>query len=221
MVGSKDNVYIIDDDAELRVSLTYVLMREGRTIEGFASAEEFLEGAREAHPSCVILDLRLPQMSGMELLQELRRRGMRWPVIVMTGQGDVETAVRAMQLGAVNFCLKPADPAELTRQVAQVLANEATMVLRWRRMRDAQQRLANLTHRERELFELVVVGKTNKEMAAVLGISPRTVEQHRANIFTKLGAGSVAELVRLGLFAKEENLAVGTREFGEIQNCVA
>jgi two-component system, LuxR family, response regulator FixJ len=215
MMDMEKLVYVIDDDAGVRESLACVLAGEGRRVETFESAEEFLEGAREVHPCCVIMDLRLPRMGGMELLAEMRRRGWGLAVIMMTAYAEVPTAVRAMRLGVVDICQKPVDPGVLVPLVERVLAWDTAQESRRRQITEARQRLAGLTRRERELFELVVEGLSYKEMAALMGISTRTVEHHRAHISTKLGVDRVADMVRMGIFAKDHGPLASV---GEISN---
>jgi two-component system response regulator FixJ len=208
MMDMQKTVYVIDDDAGVRESLACVLATEGRRVETFESAEAFLAESRERHPCCAIMDLRLPGMGGMELLVEMQRRGWRLPVIMMTAFAEVSTAVHAMRLGAVDVYQKPADPAALTPLVERVLNWDAAQEGRRQQIAEARQRLASLTRRERELFDLVVEGKSYKEMAVTMGISPRTVEHHRAHISTKLGVDRVADMVRLGIYAHGEESAL-------------
>jgi FixJ family two-component response regulator len=214
MMDMEKIVYVIDDDAGVRESLARVLAAEGRRVETFESAEAFLEGSRERHPCCAIMDLRLPGMGGMELLVEMQRRGWRLPVIMMTAFAEVSTAVRAMRLGAVDIYQKPADPAMLAPLVERVLNWDAAQEGRRRQIVEARQRLASLTRRERELFDLVVEGKSYKEMALTMGISPRTVEHHRAHISTKLGMDRVADMVRLGIYAGGEETTLSAINAG-------
>lgn len=205
-------VYVIEDDAGVRESVARVLGVPGRRVETYESAEAFLEKPRHLHPCCAIMDLQLPGMGGMELLVEMQRRRWCIPVIMMTAFAEVPMAVRAMRLGVVDIYQKPADPAVLVALVERVLRWDAAQEGRRQQIAEARQRLASLTRRERELFELVVEGLSYKEMAATMGISTRTVEHHRAHISTKLGVDRVADLVRLGIFAKEEETLAGVGE---------
>jgi two-component system, LuxR family, response regulator FixJ len=194
-------VFIVDDDAEVRRSLQCVLESDTRQVAAYACAADFLADFRHARPSCVLLDLRLPGTGGEDLLEHLRTRHPDLPVIVITGHADVPTVLRTMRRGAVDVCPKPVDPATLLALVDREIAADAARAQRRRRVDDARQRLGRLTPRERELFDLVVAGKSYKEMAVALGISPRTVEHHRAHITSKLEMDRVADMVRLQLVA--------------------
>jgi two-component system, LuxR family, response regulator FixJ len=197
-------VYIVDDDAEVRNSLQCVLESDTRRVAAYASASDFLADFQHTQPSCLLLDLRLPGSSGEELLELLRTRFPDLPVIVITGHADVPTVLRTLRRGVVDFCTKPLDLQTLLPMVDRELAADAARAGLRRQVAEARQRLAQLTPRERELFELVVAGKSYKEMAAALGISPRTVEHHRAHIITKIGMDRVADMVRLRLFAGDD-----------------
>ncbi len=197
-------VFIVDDDADVRCSLQCVLQSETRQVAVFSSAADFLADFQHVQPSCLLLDLRLPDTSGEVLLEHLRIRHPDLPVIVITGHADVPTVLRTLRAGAVDFCTKPLDLPILLPMIDRELAAEAERFELRRRMAEARRRLAQLTPRERELFELVVAGKSYKEMAATLGISPRTVEHHRAHIISKIGVDRVADMVRLRLFAGDE-----------------
>ncbi len=198
-------VYVVDDDADVRASLQCVLSSATRRVAAYASVQDFLTDFQYTQPSCLLLDLRFPDTSGEELLDHLRTRYPDLPVIVITGHADVPTVLRTLRGGAVDFCTKPLDLQALLPMIDRELAADATRADQRRQIADARRRLAQLTPRERELFELVVAGKSYKEMAATLGISPRTVEHHRAHIITKIGVDRVADMVRLRLFAGDQD----------------
>jgi two-component system response regulator FixJ len=197
-------VFVLDDDASMRDSLRWLIQSVGLPVEAYSSAGDFLEKYDRERPGCLVLDVRMRGMSGLELQEELVRRGISVPVIVVTGHADVPMAVRAMKAGALDFLEKPfSDQALLDRiQRAIEIDREA------RRSRDERAdvlaRLAVLTRREREIVDLLVEGKANKEIAAELGLSTRTVEGHRAHIMDKVGATSFAELVRMTLVARSD-----------------
>jgi two-component system, LuxR family, response regulator FixJ len=201
---TQGTVFIVDDDADVRCSLRCVLESETRRVADYPSAADFLADFQHAQPSCLLLDLRLPGTSGEELLEQLRTQYPDLPVIVITGHADVPTVLRTLRRGAVDVCTKPLDLQTLLAMVDRELAADAARAAVRQRLAAARRRLALLTPRERELFELVVEGKSYKEMAASLGISPRTVEHHRAHITSKLGMDRVADMVRLRLFAGDE-----------------
>jgi len=206
MTSAPASIFIVDDDPDVRGSLQCLLVSETRRVSTYASADAFLTNFELVHPCCLILDLRLPGMSGQELLEDLHARQISIPVIIISAHADVPTALRALRLGAVDVCQKPVDPQELLPLVARTLAEDAARARQLQQLTMARQRLASLTPRERELFNLVVEGKSYKEMASTLGISTRTVEHHRAHISTKLGMDRVADLVRLDLFASAQGL---------------
>jgi FixJ family two-component response regulator len=190
-------VYIVDDDAAVRDSLSLMLGLGGYSSALFADAEAFLAAWRADWAGCVVADLRLPGRSGLELQAELRARGSALPVIIMTAHGDVPSARTAFQAQAIDFLEKPFDHAQLRAAIDTALSREGARLGR----RGDAARLATLTEREREVLEHAVKGLHAKEIAATLGISPRTVEVHKTRIMEKLGARNVAELVRFALGA--------------------
>ncbi len=196
-------VFIIDNDVPLRASLRFLLESVDLVSEGFDSAEAFLAALDPGRPGCLILDVRLPGMSGVVLQQRLRDRGCRLPVIVTTGFADVGTAVDMLKRGAFDFFEKPFADELLLDRVQQALSFDDS-----RRHASAQReavaaRIACLTAREHEVFQEVVHGKANKVVALEFGISEKTVEVHRARVMQKLGANSLAELVRFDLLAQQ------------------
>src|SRR5512139_3080119 len=195
--ASNETVYVIDDDASVRRSLQRLLRSSGYLVEGFASAGEFLERHRPAGAGCVLLDVRMPGMSGPELFERLARGGESLPVIFLTAHGDVPTSVHAMKGGAVDFLLKPVDADSLLRAVDEAIRRHAAELARAEESSSIRARLGRLSPREREVLEHVVRGEPNKHIAAQLGISEKTVKVHRHRVMQKMEAGSLAELVRL------------------------
>lgn len=191
-------VYIVDDDTEVLASFAALLDAAGYRCETYASGGAFLATAQGSALSCAVIDVRMPDMDGLSLLDELTRRRAHMRVIVMTGFGDVPLAVNAMKKGAVDFIEKPCRFADLKPAIDRALAM-ATGDLARRPGEDEARRFARLTQREREVFDLLVLGDANKAVARKLGISARTVEIHRARVMEKLQAKSLPDLVRLSL----------------------
>ncbi len=190
-------VYVVDDDDAVRNSLRLLLKSAGLTAEIAASAPEFLSGYDPGHPGCLVLDVRMPGMSGLDMQHELNMRGATLPVIFITGHGDIPMAVEAMQQGAFDFLQKPFRDSDLLERVQRALARDAQNRTRLRHTDRIRERLSSLSPREREVLELVTQGKANKMVAGDLGVSQRTVEIHRAHVMQKMEAGSLAELVRM------------------------
>jgi FixJ family two-component response regulator len=192
-------VYIVEDDAAMRDSLSLLLgLLNYRTVS-FESAEAFLETYRDEWVGCVVADLRLPGKSGLELQADLRARGKKLPFVIITGHGDVKSARAAFQSEAVDFLEKPFDEADLRAAIEKGLDKEYRRIQHAEAGNDQALKLAKLTHREREVLELVGKGLHAKEIAASLDISARTVEVHKARLMTKLEARNVSELVRFAL----------------------
>ncbi len=192
-------VYVIDDDEALRDSIRMFLINEGLEVRTYASADAFLANLGSDSVGCVVTDVRMPGKSGMDLLVEIARLGHALPVIVITGHADVPLAVRAMKTGAVDLLEKPFKGEALIDAVQRALAVGRDSHLSATSQQEAQARLAMLTAREREVLERLVRGQPNKVIAYEMGISPRTVEVHRANVMKKTQAGSLSELVRMFL----------------------
>ena len=190
-------VHIVDDDPAVRDSLCLLLSLRGYRTATFASAEDFLAAASDAWRGCVIADIRMPGISGLELQREMAARGIGLPVIIVTAHGDVESAREAFKSDAVDFLEKPFDDTRPIAAVEEAFDRERERVSALARTSRTQASLASLTVREREILELLVLGLHNKELARKLGISPRTVEIHKARVLEKTGARNVAELVRL------------------------
>lgn len=198
-------VYVVDDDASARDSLCWLLGTEKLRSRAFASAAEFLDSWSASWSGCITLDIRMPEMSGLQVQQELARRGNRMPVIILTGHADVPIAIRAMKLGAHEFLEKPYSDDELLNAVRDALRHELEMDRAEHERGIVQRALAGLTDREREVMRLVVGGMTNKAAAAELGISEKTVEVHRARVMRKTGARTFSALVRFGLMLPKDS----------------
>jgi RNA polymerase sigma factor (sigma-70 family) len=192
-------VYIVDDDEAVRDSLRLLLQSVGLRAQTYASAQQFLDAYRPPAPGCLLVDVRMPGMSGLELQERLAEKKIPLPVIIITGHGQIAMAVRAMKAGAVDFIQKPFDNEALLEVIHKTLARAADRQRQQARIADNAARLATLTPREREVMERLVAGKSNKVIAADLGISTRTVEVHRARIMEKLEAKSLADVVRIAL----------------------
>jgi FixJ family two-component response regulator len=197
MTDSEPIVFIVDDDASVCKGLERLMRSVGLRAETFASAREFLQRQRYDGPACLVLDVRLPGLSGLDLQETLAAAEHPIPIIFITGHGDIPMSVRAMKSGAVDFLSKPFDDWDLLDAIREAIARD----LRARQQRAAirliQQRLLTLTPREREVLSLVVAGLLNKQIAAVLGTSEKTIKVHRAHVMQKMHAHSVAHLVRL------------------------
>jgi two-component system response regulator FixJ len=195
------HVYIVDDDDAVRQSLAVLLTARPYAVSSFASPQEFLAAAPSLPPGCLITDMRMPGMTGLELLHYLNDQVPQFATIIVTGHGDVPLAVRAMKEGAVDFIEKPYTVEAILGGIEVALARLAEPPPHHPAALQAERRLAHLTPREREVLEGLVAGLPNKSIAYDLGISPRTVEVHRARIMQKLQAKSLSEVIRLALTA--------------------
>jgi len=194
---SDSTIFVVDDDREMRNSLRRLLRTMHLNVELYSSALEFMECYAPERPGCIILDVRMPRMSGLELQARLAEQGVRTPVIIVTGHGDVPTAVRAMKGGAFEFIEKPFDEQELLDCVNRCIAQDREMRREAAHHAEIRARMAQLTDREREVLELVVAGQINKVIATMLGISTKTVEAHRSRAMDKMRAASVAALAQM------------------------
>lgn len=194
-------VYVVDDDRDVRRSISFMLGAAEIHSYPFASGADFLDGLDELRPGCILLDLRMPQIDGFQVMDELARRGIEWPVIVITGHGEVPVAVRAMKLGAVDFLEKPFSEEALLACFGRAFALLDEREAAARRRREARDRVEQLTGRESEVLEHLLSGQSNKGIAQSLGISLRTVEMHRGNMMDRLGVGSLAEALTLAIEA--------------------
>jgi RNA polymerase sigma factor (sigma-70 family) len=195
----KQTVYVVDDDPSARDSLCWLLATEDIVSSAYESAESFLEHWRSEWSGCILVDVRMPGKSGLQLQDELNARSNLMPVIVLTGHADVPVAIRAMKQGAYDFLEKPYSDDELLNSVKSALQREREISNAESEKARAARALENLTERENEVMRLVVAGKTNKLIGAQLGISEKTVEIHRARVMEKTGASSLSELVRICL----------------------
>jgi two-component system response regulator FixJ len=200
-MATVSEVYVIDDDEAIRHSLSFLLTTAGIAARTFNSAAEFLRVCGDLAPGCIITDVRMPGMDGLELVRRLKERGLPHPAIVMSGHGDIPLAVEAMKAGALDFIEKPFQDDILLRAVRAALDADELASQHGDAKRRFKEILSALSPREREVLQSVVEGKTNKLIAFEFGISPRTVEVHRASMMLKTGAGSLSELVRMALLA--------------------
>ena len=201
---SPPTVFVVDDDESVRSSLRFLLRSAGLESRAYGTATEFLGVYDPSQPGCLVLDVRMPGMSGLELQQELNLRGAIIPVVFITGHGDVPMAVEAMQHGAHDFLQKPFRDEDLIQRVRQALAKDAEARRALEEHKAIRAHLESLTPREREVLAMMVRGKPNKIMAHELGVSQRTVEIHRARVMEKSGASSLAELVRMVMDVEPE-----------------
>lgn len=192
-------VHVIDDDSAVRNSLRFLLKAAGYEAATYASGPELLSQAGDLRPGCIVTDVRMPEMNGLELVRQLKALGVPHPVIVMTGHADVPLAVEAMRAGVVDFIEKPFDDEVLLTSIRSALAQTASSEAEDAEVSEFRSRLDQLSQRERQVLEGLVAGQANKAIAYDLSISPRTVEVYRANVMTKMRAKSLSELVRMRL----------------------
>jgi two-component system, LuxR family, response regulator FixJ len=202
-------VFIVDDDEAVRSSLRLLLKSVGLVPSALGSAREFLDKYDPAQPGCLVLDVRMPEMSGLELQEKLNLQGAVIPVIFITGHGDVPMAVEAMQAGAFDFLQKPFRDQDLIDRIQRALEKDRASRTLLTERGLLRERLDSLTPREREVLAMVTSGKPNKIMAADLGVSQRTIEIHRARVMEKMGAASLAQLVRMVMDLGENTAASG------------
>jgi len=195
-------VHVIDDDEGLRESLAFLLRSAALEVRSFESAKAFLDVLPHAIPGCVITDVRMPDMSGIELLRRLKELKIGLPVIVITGHGDIALAVEAMKMGAADFFEKPFDDDLLVASVRAVLRQQEGQTKRGAERAEIEHRISSLSGREKDVLTGLIEGRANKQIAFDLGISPRTVEIYRANLMNKMQADSLSDLVRMALLAE-------------------
>jgi len=196
-------VHIVDDDEAVRKALSFLMRSVGLPAREYASAEEFIEKQPQLNIGCLLLDIRMPGMSGLQLLEVLNNRNSTLPVIFITGHGDVSMAVEAMRAGAVDFVEKPFDNDYLILRVQDCLAECASLNSDRKKQLDMEDKITRLTRREKEVMNLMVNGKQNKLIARELGISTRTVEIHRAKVMDKLEAHSLSDVVRIAMQSED------------------
>jgi FixJ family two-component response regulator len=197
MKSQQDQVFVVEDDPSMRTALKNLLKSVGLEARLFASAQEFLADQRPDIPSCLILDVRLPGLSGLDLQKELANANIHIPIIFITAHGDIPMSVRAMKAGAVEFLTKPFRDQDLLDAIQLSLSQDRIRRQRAAEIAELEGRLDSLTSRERELFPLIVSGRSNKEVAAEIGTSEITVKVHRGNLMRKMQAGSFADLLRM------------------------
>jgi FixJ family two-component response regulator len=190
-------VFIVDDDRGMRQAVQDLVESVGLRAESFATGQEFLNRKRTSDPSCLVLDVRLPQMSGLDFQRRLAEIGMRIPIIFITAHGDIAMSVRALKSGAVEFLAKPFRDQDLLDAIQQALQRDRVALEQEAEVHDLRRRYETLTTREREVMALVVSGKLNKQIASEVGASEATVKIHRGNVMQKMQAGSLIELVRI------------------------
>ncbi|MBV9836292.1 MAG: response regulator transcription factor [Alphaproteobacteria bacterium] len=192
-------VHVIDDEADVREALKVLLDTAGYESRSYASAEEFLSAAKLAEPSCLLVDVRLPGMTGLELVRQLQERSPRPVVVMITGHGDVPMAVKAMRAGALHFLEKPFEPAELLDALGEALQRASEIAEEEANSATIAERHGSLTPREQEVMALLAEGMPTKSLATRLGISTRTAEHHRAAVLRKMGARTVSQLARMSM----------------------
>lgn len=196
---AQGTVYIVDDDEGVRIGLSALLSTVGYEVQCFPSARSFLEDEHAALPACLLLDVRMPGMSGLELQKELQSCGFRSPVIMLTAHADVPMVIRAMKAGAVDFLQKPFNEQELLDRIHESMEKDRKRLDLDANIADLRACYGRLTRREREVMQMLIGGAANKRIAGDLGISERTVEHHRANVMKKMDARSFAQLVEMNL----------------------
>ncbi len=197
----KGNVYIIDDDEAMRDSLSFLLDSAGYRVTLFETATSFLEALTRLEFGCIVSDVRMPGIDGIELLKRMKAAGSKFPILIMTGHGDVPLAVEAMKLGAVDFLEKPFEDDRLMAMIEGAIRQADTSARTEAMTQDITARIASLSPRERQVMDGLIAGLSNKLIAREYDISPRTIEVYRANVMTKMQANSLSELVRLAMRA--------------------
>jgi RNA polymerase sigma factor (sigma-70 family) len=196
-LSSEPTVFVVDDDSEVRETLKWLVESVGLKIETFASAQDFLNAYDPNRPGCLVTDVRMPGMSGIELQAKLMAEEVTLPIIIVSGYADVPTAVRSMKGGAIDFVEKPFNEQMMLERIQLSILEDARLRQKRAQGERARARLNSLTPRERQVMDLVIMGKSNKQIARELDISPKTVEVHRSNVMAKMKAQSLAELVTI------------------------
>jgi len=203
--GNDAIVFIVDDDASVRDSLRWLIESVQLQVQCFATAQEFLNGYKDQQTGCVVLDVRMPGLSGLDLQEELQQQDFVLPVIIITGHADVPMAVRAFKSGVFDFIEKPFNDQHLIDRIHQAIEKSRSQKVSIERRQDARDRLQKLSSRKIQVLDCIVSGCSNKTMARELDISVKTIETHRANLMSKMQASSVSELVRIALLAERES----------------
>lgn len=198
-MSAQPTVFVVDDDPAMRDSLGFLIGSVGKNVETFDSAESFLKAYDHARPGCIVLDVRMPGLSGLELMEKLQSDSLAPPVILVTGHGDIPMSVRALKAGAFDFIEKPFSDQVLLERIQQALQADSVERAAAHERGEIERRAERLTARESQVFELVVEGKPNKVVAADLGLSQKTVEVHRAHVMEKMRAESFADLVKMAV----------------------
>ena len=197
IMGSEPTVFVIDNDQAVREGLRLLIKSVGLNVETYSSAQEFLSAFNPSRPGCLVLDVRMPGMSGLELQETLHRRHVKIPIIMISGHGDVPMAVQTVKMGAVDFIEKPFRDQVLLERIQKAILKDSETRQEQDELNSLTARVENLTVRERQVMNLVVAGKANKVIAMDLGIKQKTVEFHRARVMEKMRAASVADLVKM------------------------
>ena len=206
-LGSR-KVYIVDDNVDVRLDIHAALSANGFSPRAFAHGSDFVDAAGQLDPGCVLLDLRMPDLDGLEVLRATVDQLPRFHIIMISAHGDVPTAVEAMRLGAIDFLEKPFTESKLLRTLEQAFSSLAERATAFQRRSSAKERVATLSDREREVLQGLIAGLANKQLAAALQLSPRTVEMHRARMMDHLGVHTLPEALRLAFEAELEPLAI-------------
>ncbi len=200
-MSKQATVFVVDDDQAMRNSLKWLIESVGLTVRTYASADDFIKDYYPGRAGCLLLDVRMPGMSGLELQEQFLEQQIKIPIIIITGHGDVPMAVRAMKAGAVDFIEKPFNDELLLESIRNALIKDVGQRTAQSARADIATRLVHLTPREHEVMEMVTSGRANKDIAKTLGVSSKTVEAHRARVMEKMQASSLAELVKMAIVA--------------------
>jgi two-component system, LuxR family, response regulator FixJ len=192
-------IYVVDDEVAVRDSLCILLESSGHIVRSFESAASFLENYHPDYPGCLILDVRMPGMNGLDLQQELIKRQIKIPIIFMSGHAEIPDSARAFRAGAIDFLEKPFDKALFLERIQEAISKDIDNRKKWLEIREIQQRIERLTSREKEVLDLIVENHSNKEVARILAISPRTIDVHRARIMQKMEADNYTDLLTMVL----------------------
>ena len=204
-MSNQPNVFVVDDDQAMRNSLKWLIESVGMKVETYSTADEFIRNYYPGRAGCLLLDVRMPGMSGLELQEHFLKHQINIPIIIITGHGDVPMAVRAMKSGAVDFIEKPFNDEMLLESIRNALNKDIEQRAAQAERAEIATRLANLTPREHEVMEMVTAGKSNKDIAQSLGVSVQTVEAHRSRVMEKMQADSLADLVKMAVTANIES----------------